>query len=348
MKVVAVAALATLGAASAQALTFNFTFTPESTQADKDAFATAGAIWSSFFTDEITVNLAVGTAALSPGVLASAGSTRVGVSYGDFLSQLSADATSAADGQAVGSLIPGTSFDMLLNRTSNNPNGAGSAVAYVDNDGDANNSQVRLTTANAKALGFNVAAASDAQITFSNQFDWDYDTSDGVTAGFFDFVGIATHEIGHALGFVSGVDVLDTNSTGSFFGDNQFTFVSSLDLFRYSTASAAAGVIDWTAGTTDKYFSLDRGVSSIASLSTGRVWGDGQQASHWKDNLGIGIMDPTAARGELLAVTANDLLAFDVIGWNVAAIPEPSTYAMMAMGLLGVGAAARRRAAKHG
>jgi hypothetical protein len=205
-----------------------------------------------------------------------------------------------------------------------------------------------MTTANAKALGFGVTAASDAQITFSNQFDWDYDTSDGVTAGFFDFVGIATHEIGHALGFISGVDVLDGNSppVNGPFRDDQFTFVSSLDLFRYSTASAAEGVIDWTASTTDKYFSLDQGATAIASFSTGRNFGDGQQASHWKDSLGIGIMDPTAAPGEFLSVTANDLLAFDVIGWNVAAIPEPSTYAMMALGLLGVGAAARRRADK--
>jgi hypothetical protein len=129
LKVVAAAALVALGCTSAQALTFNFTFTPESTQADKDAFAAAGAIWSSFFSDEITVNLAVGTATLNPGVLAQAGSTRVNVAYGDFLSQLAADATSAADGQAIGSLAQGTSFDMLLNRTSNNPNGGGSETA---------------------------------------------------------------------------------------------------------------------------------------------------------------------------------------------------------------------------
>ena len=344
-----VAAAALLVTASAQALTFNYTFTPTSTQADKDAFMAAGAIWSSFFTDDITINLNVGTAALNPGVLAQAGSTRVNTSYASFLTQLTADATSASDAQAVGSLIPGADFDMLLNRTSNNPNGSGSALAYVDDDGDANNATIRLTSANAKALGYTVNAVSDASITFSNQFTWDYDTSDGVTAGSFDFVGIATHEIGHALGFVSGVDTLDINSppVNGPFSDELFTFVSSLDLFRYSADSTAQNVIDWTASTTDKYFSLDRGLTAIASFSTGRNFGDGQQASHWKDNLGIGIMDPTAARGEVLAITANDLLAFDVIGWNVAAIPEPSTYAMMALGLAGLGAA-RRRADRKG
>jgi len=31
------------------------------------------------------------------------------------------------------------------------------------------------------------------------------------------------------------------------------------------------------------------------SYATGINFGDGRQASHWKDNLAIGLMDPTAA-----------------------------------------------------
>lgn len=74
--------------------------------------------------------------------------------------------------------------------------------------------------------------------------------------------------------------------------------------------------------------------------------GDGQQASHSKDSLGLGIMDPTAGQVELLAISANDIKAFDVIGWNLRtaapAVPEPSTWAMM---LAGFGLARRRRPA---
>ena len=165
--------------------------------------------------------------------------------------------------------------------------------------------------------------------------------ADGITAGAYDFVGIATHEIGHALGFISGVDILDINSSTTFFTADQFTYVSSVDLFRYSTASTAQGVIDWTASTAPKYFSLNGGATAIAGFSTGRTWGDGQQNSHWKDSLGLGIMDPTAARGELLAISANDRTGFDAIGWNLAPIPEPSTYALFGLGLLGL--ALRRR-----
>ena len=82
---------------------------------------------------------------------------------------------------------------------------------------------------------------------------------------------------------------------------------------------AAAGAnVDFTAGIATKNFSLDGCATSLGTFSTGVVHGDGRQASHWKDNLGLGIMDPTAGTGELLTVTALDLTAFDAIGWTPA------------------------------
>ena len=55
----------------------------------------------------------------------------------------------------------------------------------------------------------------------------------------------------------------------------------------------------------------------MATYSTGTIFGDGYQASHWKDDLGIGIMDPTAAPpGEIMIVTDLDIMAWDVIGWD--------------------------------
>ncbi|MFY9574879.1 MAG: pre-peptidase C-terminal domain-containing protein, partial [Blastocatellia bacterium] len=60
------------------------------------------------------------------------------------------------------------------------------------------------------------------------------------------------------------------------------------------------------------------------ALSTGRPngsGGDGRQASHWKDDdlLGrhLGIMDPTIGRGLRFTITDNDLLAFDLFGYQV-------------------------------
>lgn len=352
--VAATIALAVASAPAQAALTFNFSFTAGTSMAAQNAFIAAGDRWSSLFSDNVTVDLTVGTAVLGAGILGQAGSRDVFVNYNMFTAALAADSASAADATAVAHLPGGNSFDLLINRTSDNINGFGSATPYIDNDGGANNSTIWLTAANAKALGLNAGAGQvggcigncDAFIQFNSNFAFDFDPTNGIGAGSFDFVGVAAHEIGHALGFVSGVDILDFNSKGPFFSDNAFHYVSPLDMFRYSDLSAANDVIDWTADARAKYFSIDGGATAIAGFSTGSEHGDGRQASHWKDGLGLGILDPTAAPGELLAISDNDKLAFDVIGWNLKqppAIPEPASWLMMILGFGVVGHGLRRR-----
>ncbi|NJR32447.1 MAG: hypothetical protein HC778_05960 [Chamaesiphon sp. CSU_1_12] len=78
---------------------------------------------------------------------------------------------------------------------------------------------------------------NDGSISFNNAFNWDFNRNDGISGGAFDFIGIAAHELGHSLGFISGVDTLDGNASGTFYNDRQFTYVSPLDLLRYSTDS---------------------------------------------------------------------------------------------------------------
>lgn len=288
-------------------------------------FAAAAAQWSAVLSDPVTVNIDIDYQPLGPGILGSTNTIKISPTYAAFKAALVPDATSADDAIAVANLQPGASFNMLINRTANSPFGAGNATPYLDNDGDANNTTIWITRANAKAIGLLPAAAPavDATIIFSSLFAFDFTPGNGITAGQFDFVAVATHEIGHALGFVSGVDILDTNSPNPVlpapFPDNAFNVVTPLDLYRFS----APATMDWTANATPKYFSIDNGVTNLTTFSTGFVFGDGQQASHWEDNLGIGLMDPTLAPGTLGVLTARDFQAMDVIGWDVPVPPPP-------------------------
>jgi hypothetical protein len=340
---IAILAAGFLGAGAARALTFEFSFLPGTSAQAQSAFRAAGDLWSSVLADPVAVQLTVGMGALGSGAL---GQTLTGLtesSYASVRSAMVSDRSSANDDLAVGALPGGSSFAMLINHTAQNGD---SATPYLDANGSANNTTLRLSTANAKSLGLPVLldtlggrclAVCDGYIELSTAHAWDYDRSNGIGAGQFDFVGIAAHEIGHALGFLSGVDVLDSN-TG--FDEDLYALVSPLDLFRYSSASAAQGAIDFTASTTAKYLSLTGATSGSLLFATGAIFGDGRQASHWKDNLGLGLMDPTAASGQLLAIGINDQLAFDVIGWDlVSAVPEPGRPTLLAMGLavLGIG-----------
>ena len=90
---------------------------------------------------------------------------------------------------------------------------------------------------------------------------------------------------------------------------------------RHSDDSFAAGaIVDLTADARSKYVSFDGGVTAGTEgrdhFSTGEIFGDGNYAGHWRDNLGLGILDPTAGGGELLFATELDINALDVIGFD--------------------------------
>ncbi len=309
----------------------------------RTGFQQAADFYSSLFSDDVTINLEIGFKSLPAGVLGSASSSIGQIAYAGFAAAVAADITSANDAVFSANLPSGSDFSIYINGTSDNPNGSGSSTPYVDDNAGANNSIVTMNFANAKALGLLAPddAAVDAAITFSSDFSWDFDSSNGITGGTYDFVAVATHEIGHALGFTSGVDILDINTLpadGGPFPADAFFYVKPLDFTRFSSDSETAGAdIDWTADTRAKYFSIDGGstVYLANAFSTGKNLGDGQQASHWKDSLGIGLMDPTLAAGELGTFSALDTLALDVIGWDlITAVPEPSSVLLLSVATL--------------
>ena len=305
------------------------------------AFMQAAGLWAGVLFDPITVNINFNFVSLPPNVLGGTSSFTIGETFTDVKTALAGDATSADDTTAVANLPPGASMVFRTNDTT--------SMIILDSDLTANNTDLDVNRANAKALGLLPAndAGIDASIEFSTDFPFDFNPADGITAGQHDFVGVSAHEIGHALGFRSGVDVVDITSGASTHPLNPtvldpFRVFSPWDLFRYSVDSltlGGAGTFDFATGPHPgglPYFSINGGTTSIATYETGSFNGTGRQASHWRDNLSLGIMDPTFASGELGVITALDIQAFDVMGYDLTPIPEPSTFVLFGISIVGV------------
>jgi len=332
------------------ALVFNFTPAVGASQSSYNqilpAFQSAAGRWSGLVTDDIQVNLSLDFTALSPSLPASTNVNTASFQYTDFKPALLDDIQSADDASVYLHLqkdvSDGQAFNLLLNRALLNPGDTSSAAPYLDNDGDDNNKTILMALANAKAIGFEVDTEFnpiDATITLNNTVSWDGNPQNGIDVDKYDLVGVAMREIGRALGFVSGVDVLDSNSPphGGPFGDYQFTYVTPLDLLRFSADSVAHGdgVFDWTADGRAKYLSLDGGTSSLAELSTGINFGDGHSAGNWKAGQNTGIMNPNPAQGQKIDISIADLRAIDAIGYNT--VPEPAAFALaLVAGVLGI------------
>ncbi len=332
------------------------------------AFQKAANYWNTVLTNDATVRIAIDFRALRTGVLGQASSSSDVVYVGDVYNRLAATGSTALDAIAVANLTPLNAdggLDFRRNAALASGTGAQTNATVFDNNGTGNNFFLDVNTSVLSALGGTSTldegvfdsfrcntsfAAADACITFSSNFAFDFDPTDGITAGSYDFTAVAIHELGHALGFVSGVDTYDIVAgavPGNTFGlpdltglnlDN-FAIGSTLDLFRYGNGFDANGrQLQWSSNRA-AFFSIDGSNpfnfsgadAELPAFSTGRFSGDGQQASHWQDNDAfaddtagclvstrqIGIMDPTASPCDLGILTSNDLAAFDALGWNL-------------------------------
>lgn len=278
------------------------------------SFQRAAAQWTRFFSDPITVNIHADFSTFDdPNIIGESSPVMLEGDFDSVRDALIADAGDEPDNGIVAYLPSSSQF-----------------TAYTA-EGQSVGANLMATKANFKALGYTGLDAAfgdnDASITFNSAFSFDFDNHDGLAANTLCFETVAAHELGHALGFMSAVDYFDWGYTG--------VSPSLLDLFRFrdgDPASDPSNAAEFSTAARD----LVPGSTSIFDdtinevfMSTGSYSGDGSQASHWKDNLGLGIMDPTLSYGEASQINDNDLRAFDVIGYD--AIPEPLSVLMLGM-----------------
>jgi hypothetical protein len=162
------------------------------------------------------------------------------------------------------------------------------------------------TTAEQKALGLMspTSTALDGYIGLSSSYPFTYDNSSGVAGGTYDFYGTAVHEITEVMGRMLR-DGATTGGTSGYF---------PLDLFHYSSA----GVSDYSFSTPG-YLSANGGATDSGDLNTVA----GGDPGDWSSSMGNDAFNAFANPGVVNAVSADDLLAMNLAGWEPAGSVAP-------------------------
>ncbi len=324
--ILAMAVIAVVGSgtpAYAAGLTIDPTFSSSLNSSEQTAI---GAVITTIESDitslnNITVSIYFGS--MSSG-LGESNTTTVDIPYYDYYLGFSAVATSGAQQTALASL--------------------GTAPTSVNSGNPVNgNTDVEITSAEARNLGIGdtggitvngVRGSFDGEVLLNTSLT----SPPNSLTNNYSLEAVANHEIDEVLG-IGG-----TGSTIPAPGDPLTGPVGDLDLYRYS----APGVRSYSNVQTISpyaYFSIDGGntVLSYFNQTQGPDYGD------WLSNpIPTGyepqVQDAFGTPGTNPTLGPNELAAFSAIGYEVIA-PEPSTCALLGLGLLGFGLV-RRQSAK--
>ena len=271
------------------------------------AFQRAAANWTTRIKSPVTIRINIdygfnepGGGAFPPDVLGSTSSGSVSVDYPTARGRLVTGASSFSEA-AIYNALPSS--------------------VVPTNDGDG--SVVEVSRSLAQPLGLLPLNPNEtvATISFNKNFDFDFNPDNGVDFNKVDFDTVATHEIGHALGFVSNSG---GGSTAQVTLWDLFRFRSSITTSTFTTAQRIMSIGGSQVYFTGQTFFVEGFGTDQLRLSNGGPdgsGGDGNQSSHWKDDdlTGeyIGIMDPNVSSGFHENITENDFSVLETMGWNL-------------------------------
>ncbi len=248
----------------------------------KTAMQAAAQLLDGLLTDNITVNINVGygeyngtplTGTVSEGGIQSG----PGIHYADLLSALKTHATTKTAQQAIASL---GSADPTWKTA---PHGG----------------LFLVTNAQEKAWGLMGAngTENDGSVGFGLGGSYDFSTDNSVPANNkLKFLGVAEHELTHALGRLSGLQAAGSG------------WYSPLDLYRYS----APGALQLQAGQ-PSYFSIDGGKTNLSQFATSGDDGDWSGATSGTD-----AFNAISFTGQLNVMSSADITSMSALGFLVA------------------------------
>jgi hypothetical protein len=325
-------------AAPAQALTIVPVFDASVTSlsnasAVESAFRTVASDYARSFSNPVTVN--------------------VGVSWGSVAGQaLPSNAVGASVNNLYGYFTYSQIRSYLQTSAASNPSDTAlaTAVKALSSTAPAGPSRYVVPSSEAKALGLisGTQSSLDGSIGFAGATSgYDFNPTDGVTTGTYDFEAVAAHEMAEILGRISGI----ASTTPS--------YRTPYDLFRYKGSGAISYGFNDAA-----YFSISGGVTDLKNFNNSSAGGD---RGDWQTlPTALDVSNAFISTGARYNISAVDLTSLDVLGWggsnlgdsaagspNTTAfalvtpgsVPEPSQWALLIAGLGLTGVALRRRQA---